>query len=65
MHTTIAISKELKEKIRNLGRTGDSYEDVIAKMYESTRRNLILDWLYDESNSLTLDEARARINGSR
>ena len=29
MATTISISFDLKEKLRNLGRTGDSYEEVI------------------------------------
>lgn len=61
MTTTIAISKELKEKIRNLGRTGDSYEDVIRKMYEVTSKHLLLTYLYDESGSMSIDEARKRL----
>ena len=60
MATTIAISHELKEKIRNLGRTGDSYEDVIRKMYEVTSKHLLLTYLYDESDSMGIDEALAR-----
>jgi len=60
MNTTIAISKELKEKISKLGNAGDTYEDVIEKMYESARRNLIRDWLYNEE-SMTIAEARAEI----
>ncbi len=59
MATTISISSDLKEKIRNLGRTGDSYEDVIRKMYEMTRRNLLMTYLYDLSDSVTIDEAIA------
>jgi len=61
MNTTIALSKELKEKISKLGNAGDTYEDVLEKMYESARRNLIRDWLYDESNSITIAEARKEI----
>ena len=61
MQSTISISSELKEKIRNLGRAGDTYEDVIEMMYESARRNLIRDWLYDESNSMSISEARKEI----
>ena len=57
MVTTIAISSELKEKLRNLGRTGDSYEEVIRRMYEITRKNLLMAYLYDLSDSLTIDEA--------
>lgn len=63
MATTISISPELKEKIRNLGRAGDTYEDVIGRMYEFTKKNLLLEYLYDESDSLTLEEARRRLNG--
>ncbi|MBU0979372.1 MAG: hypothetical protein KJ709_01080 [Nanoarchaeota archaeon] len=57
MTTTISISTELREKIRNLGRAGDSYEDVINRMYELTRKNLLLGYLYDESDSVSIDEA--------
>lgn len=63
MATTISISSELKEKIRNLGRAGDSYEDVIARMYEFTKKNLLLEYLYDESDSISIEEARRRLNG--
>jgi predicted CopG family antitoxin len=60
MATTISISEELKDKIRNLGRTGDSYEDVIRKMYEATSKHLLLAYLYDESDSVSIDEALAK-----
>ena len=61
MATTISISPELKEKLKNLGRAGDSYEDVIWKMYELTRKNMLLAYLYDESDSITIEEARKRL----
>lgn len=57
MATTISISHELKEKIRNLGRAGDSYEDVIKRMYDITSKHLLLTYLYDESDSISIDEA--------
>ncbi len=59
MATTISISTDLKEKLRNLGRGGDSYEDVIRRMYEVTRRNLLMAYLYDLSGSVTIDDAIA------
>ncbi|MBI3036713.1 hypothetical protein HYY73_03080 [Candidatus Woesearchaeota archaeon] len=59
MATTISISSDLREKLRNLGRAGDSYEDVIRRMYEMTHRNLLMTYLYDKSDSLTIDEAIA------
>ncbi|MFH1916806.1 MAG: antitoxin VapB family protein [Nanoarchaeota archaeon] len=57
MATTISISEDLKEKLKNLGKAGDSYEDVITKMYEMTRKNILLSFLYDESDSVSIDEA--------
>ncbi len=59
MATTIAISNELKDKLRNLGRAGDSYEDVIRKMYEIAHKQLLRDYLYDESDSVSIDDAIA------
>ena len=61
MATTISVSEDTKEKLKNLGKAGDSYEDVIIKMYEFTRRNVLLSCLYDESDSISLEEARKRI----
>ncbi len=65
MATTISISEETKEKLKKIGRTGDSYEDVIKRMYEISKRQILLDYLYDESDSMTIKEARKRLkNGS-
>ena len=61
MATTLSVSEDTKEKLKNLGKAGDSYEDVIIKMYEFTRRNVLLSFLYDESDSISLEEARKRI----
>jgi predicted CopG family antitoxin len=61
MASTISISKETKEKLKNLGRTGDSYEDVIKKMYEITKSQILLNYLYDETDCITIDEARRRL----
>jgi predicted CopG family antitoxin len=60
MTTTISISEELKSKLRNLGRAGDSYEEVITRMYEISKKNMLLSYLYDASDSISIDEAIAR-----
>lgn len=57
MATTISISEEMKTKLKDLGRTGDSYEDVIRRMYELTRKNILLAYLYDTTDSIPIDEA--------
>lgn len=63
MATTIAISNETKEKLRNLGRAGESYDDVINKMYEASRKQILMSYLYDRTDTLTIKEARKQING--
>jgi len=65
MATTISISKEMKENLKNLGRAGDSYEDVIQKMYEITKKTILMNYLYDESDSITIKEARKRLKNGK
>ena len=57
MATTISISSEMKERLRNLGRAGDSYEDIIRKMYDLTSKQILINYLYDTSDSVSIDEA--------
>ena len=65
MASTISLSNEMKEKLRNLGRAGESYEDVIRRMYEITKSNMLLRYLYDETGTMTIDEARRSINNGK
>jgi len=60
MATTIAVSNEMKEKIRNLGRAGDSYDDIIRRMYAAACENMLRSYLYDTSDSVPIDEAIQR-----
>lgn len=62
MASTISISKETKELLKNLGRTGDSYEDVIKRMYGITKKHLLTAYLYDETDCYTIDEAIKEVN---
>ena len=57
MNTTITISVETKEKLRNLGKVGETYDDVIKRMYAITKKNMVLAYLYDESDSIDIDDA--------
>jgi predicted CopG family antitoxin len=61
MATTISLSNEMKECLKNLGRAGESYEDVIRRMYELTKKQLMLQYLYDTSDSFTIDEFRKEL----
>ncbi len=58
--STIRVSEKLKENLRNLGRAGDSFEDIISRMYALTKKNLLMAYLYDESDSVPIEEALKR-----
>ena len=57
MVTTISLSEEMKEKIRLLGRAGESYDDIIRRMYEISRKQILIHYLYDETDSVSIDDA--------
>ena len=57
MATTISISNDMKTKLKNIGRAGDSYEDIIRRMYEIARKKILFAYLYDTSDTITIDEA--------
>ena len=59
MVTTISLSEEMKEKLKHLGKAGDSYDDIIRRMYEATKKSLLMQYLYDDSDSIGIDEAIA------
>jgi predicted CopG family antitoxin len=61
MATTITLSQEMKTNLKNLGRAGESYEDVIRRMYDLTKRQLLMQYLYDASDSVTLDDFEAQV----
>lgn len=50
MASTISLSNEMKENLKNLGRAGESYEDVIRRMYELTKKQIMLTYLYSEDS---------------
>ena len=64
MVTTISLSEEMKEKLRHLGKAGETYDDIVRRMYEATKKNLLLNYLNDISDSVSIDmaikEARKR-----
>ena len=54
--TIIQIKKETREKIKSLGKMGETYDDVIQRMYESTVENMLAKTLLDVSDSSSIEE---------
>lgn len=60
MLTTIAISKELRDKLKEFGNKGDTYEDILTRLYESANRRLLQDVLMDTKNAIPIEDAIVR-----
>ncbi len=55
--TTIAITKELKEKMSEFGNKGETYSQILSKLLESARLRQLHDLLMNEEDSISIDEA--------
>lgn len=60
-HTTIAITPEIKEKIRQFGMKGESYSEILERILESARKRQLHDLLMDEEGTVTIAEARKEV----
>lgn len=57
MVPTIELSKETKEMISSFGDKGDTYEDIIKKLYELATKEHLRRFLMSSENTMTIDEA--------
>lgn len=55
--TTISISQDLKQKIKEFGLKGESYDDILKRWYNYVEEKQLHDILFDESNTITIEEA--------
>lgn len=56
-NTTIAVSNEIKEKIKEFGTKGETYSEVIARLLESARKRQLQDLLMSEEDTISIEEA--------
>jgi predicted CopG family antitoxin len=61
MNTTICVTDELKNKIKEFGNKGDTYNDILTKLYKSAKERQIQDLLMDTTNCITIEGARKRL----
>ena len=55
--TTIALTKEAKERIAEFGNKGETYLDIILRLIESAKERQLHDLLMSEENTISIDEA--------
>lgn len=56
-NTTIAISKEIKEKMKEWGNKGETYTEIIEKLIKSAKERQLYDLLFNEEDSIPIEEA--------
>jgi hypothetical protein len=61
MSTTIAISPETRDQLKEFGDKGETYDDIVTRLLRSAKDRQIHDILMNTTNCLTIDEARARL----
>jgi hypothetical protein len=62
MNTTIAVSPEIRDQIKEFGNKGETYDDILARLLSSAKERQLQELLMDEKDTLTIAQARARLN---
>ena len=57
--TTISISKETRDKIKEFGLKGETYTDILERLYASARERLLHDLFFNNANAIPIDQAIA------
>ncbi|MDO8516917.1 MAG: hypothetical protein Q7S33_02225 [Nanoarchaeota archaeon] len=55
--TTIALTNDLKEKIKEFGNKGETYSEIISKLIVIAKERQLQYLLMDEKNTISIDEA--------
>ena len=56
-NTTIAISKETKDKISSFGQKGESYDEIIKKLYNAAVKEQLRLFLMSDTSYIPIEEA--------
>ncbi len=62
MTTTIQISEEVRDKIKSLGAKGETYQDIIERLYNIAVKEQLKELLMSSKDTISLEEARERLN---
>jgi len=57
--TTIALTKEAKERVKEFGNKGESYSEIIMKLVKSAKERQLHDLLMSEEGTIPIEEALA------
>jgi len=59
--TTIQLSREIKDKIASLGVKGESYDDILRRIYSLAVKEQLKEFLMSSKECISLDEFEAEV----
>jgi len=62
MVTTIQLSEEMKKKIASFGVKGESYDEILNRIYKLAVREQLRVFLMDDKGTISIEEARKELN---
>jgi len=60
--STIQLSKETKKKISSFGAKGDSYDNILNKIYSMAVKEQLREFLMSDEGYISLDEFEKEVN---
>jgi len=60
--STIQLSKEIKKKISSFGAKGESYDDILKRIYSMAVKEQLRDFLMSEEGCISIEDARKEVD---
>lgn len=60
--TTIQLSEDTKKKIATFGSKGESYNEILRRLYDMAVKTQIREFLMSSKNTISLDDFEKEIN---
>jgi hypothetical protein len=60
--TTIQLSKETKEKLASFGTKGESYDDILKRVYALAVKEQLAEYMMAEEGFISIEEARKELD---
>lgn len=57
MNTTISVSVEVRDRIREFGEKGETYSSILDRLYKSAKERQLHDLLFEEKDTVNVRSA--------
>ena len=60
MNTTIAVSEDIRDQIKEFGQKGETYDAILSRLLTSAKERQLQELLMDETDTSPIEEVIAR-----